>query len=597
MSDTLGATCLDGGRCRFEVWAPRHAKVELHLLAPEDRYVILDPGERGYHRAMVDRVSPGALYFYRLSGNIERADPASSSQPQGVHGPSEVTARSFAWRAPGWRGIPLTEYVLYELHVGTYTAAGTFDAIIPHLAGLRDLGITAVELMPVAQFPGRRNWGYDGVFPFAVQHSYGGPEGLKRLVDACHEHGLAVALDVVYNHLGPEGNYLRDFGPYFTARYQTPWGGAINFDGAGSDEVRRFVIENALYWVDEFRIDGLRLDAVHAIFDCSPTHILQELGEAVHARAAQLGRTVCLLAESDLNDARLVRRIPECGYGLDAEWADDFHHALHTALTGERAGYYADFGRMDQLATAFRQPYVYSGGYSTYRQRRHGNSPAGIPPYRFVVFSQNHDQAGNRMMGERLPVLAPFESLKVAAAAVILSPYLPLLFMGEEYAETAPFLYFVEHSNQELIEAVRVGRSAEFASFAWQGPPPDPQSEDSFLRSKLDHGLRTGAQGRTMLEWYRELLRLRRGQTGEEREVIEGLRGRALLVSTPHSLLALNFDDGPAVVTIPPGNWRKALDSAEERWLGLEPSAPARLSGGVAELGPRNAVYYVSGQA
>jgi maltooligosyltrehalose trehalohydrolase len=359
--------------------------------------------------------------------------------------------------------------------VGTFTPEGTFEAIIPHLDELRELGITAVELMPVAQFPGTRNWGYDGVYPFAVQNSYGGPEGLKRLVNACHGRGIAVVLDVVYNHLGPEGNYLWDFGPYFTDRYKTPWGSAINFDGPHSDPVRRLFIENALYWVTEFRMDGLRIDAVHGILDFSAYPFLEELASAVHEKAERLNRRVYVIAESDLNDTRVIRSRELGGYGLDAQWNDDFHHALHTLLTEDQTGYYQDFGRLGDLVKAFREGFVCSGQYSSYRRRRHGNSSRDIPAGCFVVFAQNHDQVGNRMRGERLSQLVCRERMKLAAGVVFLSPFIPLLFMGEEYGETAPFPYFISHSDADLVEAVRRGRREEFAAFGWSQEPPDPQ--------------------------------------------------------------------------------------------------------------------------
>jgi maltooligosyltrehalose trehalohydrolase len=412
---------------------------------------------------VVQGVKPGTRYFYRLDGNTERPDPASKFQPEGVHGPSQVIDPHFVWEELHWSGIPFSHYVLYELHVGTFTAQGTFDAIVPHLDELKDLGITSIEIMPVAQFPGDRNWGYDGVYPGAVQNSYGGPEGLKRLIDACHQRGLAVTLDVVYNHLGPEGNYLCDFGPYFTDRYHTPWGAAINFDGPDSDAVRRFFIENALSWVTEFRLDALRLDAVHGIFDFSALHFLQELAAAVHEQAERLNRRIYVIAESDLNDVRLVSSPELGGYGLDAQWNDDFHHALHTLLTGERTGYYEDFGRIQDLAKAFAEGFVYSGAYSPARRRRHGNTSKDLAADRFVVCAQNHDQVGNRLKGDRLSALVSFEGLKLAAAVVLLSPFIPLLFMGEEYGETAPFPYFVSHSDPDLIEVVRRGRRAEFA--------------------------------------------------------------------------------------------------------------------------------------
>ncbi len=432
----LGATYLGEDQCGFLVWAPLIDLVEVRILSPEERMVPLEKVSRGYHYGVVPGVKPGTRYSYRLDGNTERPDPASKFQPEGVHGPSQVIDPQFAWEALHWSGIPFSHYVLYELHVGTFTAPGTFEAIVPYLDGLKGLGITSIMIMPVAQFPGDRNWGYDGVCPFAVQNSYGGPDGFKRLIDACHQRGLAVILDVVYNHLGPEGNYFHDFGPYLTNQYRTPWGPAINFDGTDSDEVRRFFIENALYWVTEFRLDALRLDAVQGIFDSSALHFLQELAATVHEQAERLNRRIYVIAESDLNDVRIVRSPELGGYGLDAQYNDDFHHALHTLLTGERIGYYKDFGRVQDLAKAFAEGFVYSGVYSPTRRRRHGNSSKTLAARRLVVFAQNHDQVGNRL---RLSALVSFEGLKLAAAAVLLSPFIPLLFMGEEYGETAPF--------------------------------------------------------------------------------------------------------------------------------------------------------------
>ncbi|KPK21748.1 MAG: malto-oligosyltrehalose trehalohydrolase, partial [Dehalococcoidia bacterium SM23_28_1] len=371
---SLGASFLEDSRSRFVVWAPLAHKVEVHLLAPREKLAPMESGDRGYHHAVVDGVEPGSLYMYRLDERRERPDPTSRFQPQGVHGPSQVVSPHFEWEDGRWTGLPLQEYAIYELHVGTFTPTGTFEAVIPYLDELRELGITAIELMPVAQFPGARNWGYDGVHPFAVQNSYGGPQGLKRLVNACHKLGLAVVLDVVYNHLGPEGNYLIEFGPYFTDRYKTPWGAALNFDGPHSDEVRRFFIENALYWVSEFHVDALRLDAVHAIVDHSAVPFVEELAEAVHDRAEQLDRRIHVVAESNLNDARLIRPRALGGYGLDAQWNEDFHHCLHALLTRERTGYYQDFGEFGQLVKAFSEGFVYSGQYSSSRRRRHGSS-------------------------------------------------------------------------------------------------------------------------------------------------------------------------------------------------------------------------------
>ena len=406
----LGATYLEGGQCGFLVWAPLINRVEVHILSPEERIVPLKKVSRGYHYGVVPGVKPGTRYFYRLDGNTERPDPASRFQPEGVHGPSQVIDPHFVWEELHWSGIPFSHYVIYELHVGTFTAQGTFDAIVPHLDELKDLGITSIMIMPVAQFPGDRNWGYDGVCPFAVQNSYGGPEGFKRLIDACHQRGLAVILDVVYNHLGPEGNYFHDFGPYFTDQYRTPWGPAINFDGPDSDEVRRFFIENALSWVTEFRLDALRLDAVHGIFDSSALHFLQELAATVHEQAERLNRRIYVIAESDLNDVRIVRSPELGGYGLDAQYNDDFHHALHTLLTGERIGYYKDFGRLQDLAKAFAEGFVYSGAYSPTRRRRHGNTSKYLAAPQFVVFAQNHDQVGNRRSAQRLGLLRRAEA-------------------------------------------------------------------------------------------------------------------------------------------------------------------------------------------
>jgi maltooligosyltrehalose trehalohydrolase len=587
---SLGASYLDGGKCRFRVWAPFASDVQVRIISPSEIILPMAKDARGYHEAVVNDLEPNALYLYRLDGAKERPDPASRYQPEGVHGPSQVVNRDFIWSAGHWPGLPLKDYVLYELHVGTFTPDGTFSATIPHLDELRDLGITAVELMPVAQYPGDRNWGYDGVYPFAVQNSYGGPDELRRLIDACHGRGLAVVLDVVYNHLGPEGNYLADFGPYFTETYKTPWGPAINFDGPYSDDVRRFFIENALHWVTDFRIDALRIDAVHGIFDSSAQPFLQELALTVHAHAERLNRHVHLIAESDLNDSRLVRSRDLGGYGLDAQWNDDFHHALHTLLTTERSGYYQDFGRCHDLATAFRRGFVYSGEYSRYRKRRHGNDSSDISAHRLVVFSQNHDQVGNRMLGERLSSLVSFEGLKLAAGLVILSPFLPLLFMGEEYGETSPFPYFVSHTDPYLIEATRQGRRQEFASFNWAGEPPDPQATDTFMSAKLNRDLRSKGKHGILLKFYRELLGVRKilgegdGMTRETGETVAFERQKAIFLlwelSGWRAAAIFHFRDGPDTVAIPfpAGSWTKWIDSAEEAWAGPGSSMPATVA-------------------
>ncbi len=585
----LGCTTLASGGAEFFVWAPRAAKVELRVVEPSERRIAMRHAGRGYYHALVNEISPGDLYFYRLDDRVDRPDPASRLQPRGVHGPSAVTDLSFDWNDSGWKGPALEDYLFYEIHVGTFTQEGTFDGVARKLDDLAELGVTAIELMPVAQFPGARNWGYDGVYPFAVHASYGGPEGLQRLVDACHRRGLAVALDVVYNHLGPEGNYLSEFGPYFTDRYRTPWGEAVNFDGAESDEVRRYFIENALDWITDFHVDALRLDSVHAIVDNSATPFLEELCASVHERARALGRRVQVIAESDRNDARLVRERERGGWGLDAVWNDDLHHALHTLLTGERAGYYADFGAILDLGRAFTDRFAYSGQYSAFRRRRQGNFAGDIPARRFVVFSQNHDQTGNRMQGERLSALGSFEELKLAAGVILLGPFLPLLFMGEEYGERAPFLYFVSHGDPDLVEAVRRGRKQEFAAFDWRGEPPDPQDEGTFLRSKLGWELASSPSNRALREFYRETIRLRRqtlaiaGKHSETVQVSVQPEGKAVAIRRKSDgsevLVAFHFGEHETAVELPAGEgcWEKAFDSAEPRWQGRGSAAPARI--------------------
>jgi maltooligosyltrehalose trehalohydrolase len=503
----LGAWARGGG-VEFSVWAPDHAQVEVVVTQPRALRVAMARDDCGVHHALVDEVGAGTRYRFALDGGRPRADPASRSQPDGVYGDSEVIEPRFEWSDGAWRGLPLSDYVLYEVHVGTFTADGTFDAAIARLDDVRDIGVTAIELMPVAEFPGARNWGYDGVFPYAAQSSYGGANGLRRFVDAAHARGLAVVLDVVYNHLGPEGNVLGAFGPYFTDRYRTPWGAALNFDGPGSDEVRRYFVENALEWIADFHVDALRLDAVHAIVDPSAYPFVEELTDAVHELAHDGERHVHLIAESAANDARLVTPKRDGGIGCDAQWNDDFHHALHALLTGERDGYYADFGRVEDLAIAYREGFTYAHRYSIFRQRHHGRSALGLPGERFVVFDQNHDHVGNRARGDRIAALVGADGARVAAAAVIASPFVPLLFMGEEYGETRPFPYFVSHGDPDLVAAVRRGRAEEFGP-ELAGVAPDPQSEETFASAKLDWAKRACSPHAELLDWYGALLRLR----------------------------------------------------------------------------------------
>jgi maltooligosyltrehalose trehalohydrolase len=586
MPEDLGAIWQGGNRCEFRLWAPFSDRVDVHLIAPEDRVIGMQAKKSGYHKVVVENVAPGTRYLYRLSNGKELPDPVSRYQPEGVHGPSEVVAPQFDWTDNHWFGLPIENYVIYELHVGTFTREGTFDAVSRQLDQLSELGITALELMPVAQFPGPRNWGYDGVYPFAAQNSYGGPYALKKLVNACHARGMVVILDVVYNHIGPEGNYLPHFAPYFTDRYRTPWGAALNFDDAHSDEVRHFFISNAVEWITDYHFDALRLDAVHAILDHSALNFLEELGEAVHERGTTLNRRVYVIAESALNDTRIIRPSELGGYGLDAQWNDDFHHSLHTLLTREREGYYVDFGDFQHMAQAFSEGFVYSGRYSYTRGRRHGNSSRGVPPAKFVVFAQNHDQIGNRMLGERLGLLVSFEASKLAASVVLLSPFIPLLFMGDEYGETAPFQYFVSHSDPQLVEAVRRGRKEEFASFQWHGEPPDPQDEQTFERSKLNHLLKNEPRHETFLGFHKELLRLRRSVPAlrllskDHMDVVSFEEDCVLAVrrwSGNSEVLAIfNFNDRPVsqFQNIPFGVWHKLFDSSDWRWMGPGSTAP-----------------------
>ena len=492
----------------FRVWAPHADRLEIDA---DGRRVPMRRGNGGWWAVEIAGAGHGTRYAFSVDGGPPRPDPRSPHQPEGVQAASQVVDHGlFAWSDALWRGVPLPGAILYELHVGTFSSSGTFDGAVEHLDHLVDLGVDAIELMPVAEFAGGRGWGYDGVDLFAPHHAYGGPEGLKRLVDACHQRGLAVVMDVVYNHLGPAGNYLPEFGPYFTDRHVTNWGQGINLDGPGSDEVRRFVVDNALMWLRDYHCDGLRLDAVHALADDSAIHILEQLSAEVDALASHLRRPLLLMAESDLHQPHLVGRRESGGFGVQSAWADEWHHALHAILTGEHAGYYCDFGKLSHLAKALRQAWVYDGVWSEYRQRVHGRPPAGMSGDQFVVCTQNHDQVGNRALGERLSGLVGPDRLRVAAALLLTGPFTPLLFQGEEWAATSPFQYFTEHE-PKLGRAVSEGRRQEFASFGWDPDEiPDPQAEATFERSKLDWGELGKEDHAAMLRWYRELVALRR---------------------------------------------------------------------------------------
>lgn len=537
----------------FRVWAPQARTVELAL---RDERVPMQRDDDGVWTARNVAPSGGDDYAFVVDGDA-LPDPRSARQPAGVHARSQVVDHAaFAWHDAGFHPPSLAGAVLYELHVGTFTVAGTFDAAVERLDHLVELGVSHVELLPVNSFDGTHGWGYDGVALFAPFEPYGGPDGLKRLVDACHARGLGVILDVVYNHLGPSGNYLGRFAPYFTDRYRTPWGEAVNYDGPASDPVRRFVIDNALGWVRDYHVDGLRLDAVHAIFDFSATHLLEELGREVHAAGAALGKHVAVIAESDLNDPRLLYAREAGGYGLDAQWSDDFHHALHALLTGEQHGYYEDFGGFAEVARAFEHAYVYADRYSRHRGRRHGRAAVGLDGTRFVVFLQNHDQVGNRARGDRLWQLCGVARAKVGAALLLTSPYVPLLFQGEEWAATAPFQYFTAHPDEALGAAVREGRTREFAAFAWQGEVPDPQSPETFARSKLDWTELGRAPHAAMLDWYRALLRLRRSVPALADPRLERTRvtweegARWLVVARGEVVVACNLATSPQRVPL-----------------------------------------------
>jgi len=590
----LGAVPVDEAATRFTVWAPHHERLRIRF--PDDgRSEAMTPEQDGYHTS-VTFAPVGTRYLFELSNGNLRPDPCSLGQPEGVHGPSIVLPRPRS--VSGFRCAPLHEHVLYELHVGTFTQEGTFDAIIPRLDALAELGITAIELMPVAQFPGERNWGYDGVLPFAAQWSYGGLPGLLRLVDACHARGLAVILDVVYNHLGPEGNYLSEFGPYFTDRYKTPWGAALNFDGPQSDHVREYFIQSSLLWTRDCGIDGLRLDAVQAIVDRTARTFIEELAARNHDAAAASGRRVLLIAESNDNDPRLVRDRIRGGVGLDGCWNDDFHHAVRTALTGDRRGHFASYGEPSQIARAVRDRYVFTGQYARAFGRRHGAPADDVEHGRLVVYTQNHDQVGNQPRGERLDRVAGLDGARVAAALVLLSPFTPLLWMGEEYADPAPFFYFVSHSDPDLIEAVRRGRARDFAEFFESGEAPDPQSEMAFLDSKLCWSAREGGVHALMLDYYRELLRIRRacrlGHRG--REAVSGEDGALVWIdykADPRLLIVANTGSSPAPIPWPridARSLRLVLDSSARRWGGG--TASENRSASIGQAGARTALVF-----
>ncbi|AUD03313.1 malto-oligosyltrehalose trehalohydrolase [Spirosoma pollinicola] len=593
----LGVTfSQDGATAR--VWAPFAHSVTLRR---SDRQLDIPLQNDGtYWQITTAQLQPGDTYKFILNDTLERPDPASMAQPDGVHGASQaVDTNTFVWTDADWHNLPLEDYLIYELHTGTFTPEGTFSGVENRLDYLVELGVNAVEIMPVAQFPGTRNWGYDGVCPFAVQNSYGGAVGLQKLVDACHRRGLAVVLDVVYNHIGPEGNYIGDFGPYFTAKHVTPWGNALNFDDDYSDSVRRYFIENVLMWFRDFHIDALRLDAVHAICDSSETHLLREMKQYVDALMAKTGRQHYLIIESDANETQFIQPLVNNGYGMDAQWNDEFHHALRVTAGGERNGYYADYDGIKHLAKSYRDAYVYDGTYMPRRARIVGKSTAAHAGRQFVVFSQNHDQIGNRMLGERPSQLVSLEMQKLMAGAVMSSPYLPMLFMGEEWGELNPFMYFVSHSQTNLIDAVRQGRKKEFAEFQTDFEAPDPQDERTFERSKLQWQRLIQEPHKTLFRYYQTLLKLRKTSSlrhpdresvavvGDEiRQTLTLFRQHKKQTKTGASVIEetviclLNFSKEPQTLVLPAseGNWHKLLDSADPQWHGPV-AAPSFVSG------------------
>lgn len=612
-----GGIYLGEERARFALWAPERQTVAVRLFEPIERILPMHRVRHGWWEVEADEVTPGERYQLVIDGDKFRPDPASQCQPDGPHEPSALVDQgAFAWSEAeaAWTGLALKDAIIYELHVGTFTPEGTFDAIIPRLPELKALGVNCLELMPVAHFPGERNWGYDGVFPYAPHTAYGGVEGLKRLVDAAHGLGLAVILDVVYNHLGPEGNYLWELGGYFTDRYKTPWGPAINFDGAHCDGVREFFVENALYWLRDYRLDGLRLDAVHAMYDVHTEHDLAAIEDAINGLSQKTGRTHFLIAETDLNDPTLITDQEHGGYGLDGQWCDEFHHALHHLLTGETQSYYEDFGPealpefapeagkapplIELMAKTFRQAYVYDGQYMLSRQRLHGRSPIRQPGSQFCVFSQNHDHVGNRMLGERLVHLAGFEAAKLAAGSVLLAPFVPLLFMGEEYAEQNPFLYFISHTDAGLLKGVRAGRKKEFKAFHHhKAEMPDPGAEATYAKSKLHWEQREVGKHAQMLSFYQACLQLRQATSlfsrldqlfpkdkqtgfslGDENAASELGLWLTCSLAGEKTLALYNFDaEKRSRLAVPPGPWERKISSHEATYGGRGTQLPGKI--------------------
>ncbi|MGH9537121.1 MAG: malto-oligosyltrehalose trehalohydrolase [Terriglobales bacterium] len=607
----FGASVRNNASVEFRVWAPRLTDLAVRILGDNSRTVSMTRTPEAEFVATVPEVSEGTDYFYVLEGGRERPDPVSRWQPHGVHGPSRVVnPESFAWSDHDWSGIALKDFIIYELHTGTFTSEGAFESIIPRLNYFRDLGVTAIEIMPVAEFPGNRNWGYDGASLYPPQSSYGGPAGLKKLVNACHSSGLAVVMDVVYNHLGPEGNYLPEFTPCFTDAYHTPWGKAINFDGPESDGIRRWVIDNALYWLTEYHVDALRLDAIHGIYDFGARHILDELAEKFQNQAQRLQRQAWIIAESDLEDIRIINPRDAGGYALDAQWHDDFHHALYTLLTPEREGFLVDFGALSELSKSIREGFVFDGKYSRYRRRHYGSSSKDRPGEQFVGFIQNHDQVANTSRGKRLSTLVSAGQRKLAAALTLCSPFLPLLFMGEEYGETAPFFFFTSFEDPDLVTAVREGRKKELGLHYSESDFADPQAQHTFDQCKLEWSKLSHSPHAETLRLYRDLIALRKQHLSlsncrkdlTEIQLDEAGKSSVMKRSDPSgsaALLVCNFSNKEqSIPSLPePRGWRLALWTGDAIYGGGSTLRPAETLSAPSEVrlpAFEAAVYVVS---
>lgn len=571
----------------FTVFAPLKESMKLKIISPDENEINMVKNEAGYFSVEYKCNSDEIDYFFVIDGETQLPDPASRYQPDGPHSFTRaVDYEGFTKsHVSDYRPVRFEDYIMYEVHIGTFSDEGTFDGFIKKIPYLKELGINAVEIMPVAQFPGDRNWGYDGTYPFAVQNSYGGPAEFKRLIDECHKVGIAVVLDVVYNHFGPEGNYFWSYGPYFTDKYKTPWGEAINFDGAYSNQVRDMFIENVIYWFKYFDIDALRFDAIHAIFDFSARHILSEIRGAVDDLMRETKRVYYMIAESDLNDNKVISDVKDRGYGFDGQWMDDFHHALHAFITGELKGFYSDFGSIEDIVKSYNEGYVHSGDYSKFRNRNHGNSSAGYTPDNFIVFSQNHDMIGNRMHGERLITLTSFEKAKLSAAVYLFSPYIPFIFMGEEYGETSPFCYFVSHTDKGLIEAVKKGRKEEFKDFVTDIEPFDPFAIETYDKSKLHGDLYKKDLHSGMFNLYRDIIAFRK-QSSLYNGILRCdftaslLSSDVIITELKEKLIVIyNFSEEEYIYQMKKhGKWKKLFSSESEVYSGKGDNNPEIVS-------------------